>query len=439
MSASDEPPPYKESVQRPVIRTEAQSVSGENDYELFLESLRSRDESRNESTSVPEGEYVDLYCVWGIEFYTPSHFDSLVSAFDQLTRNPSRRGLLYHDPVDWLHSLRPSRFSGRWMKLSTFSPTDEPIYATGTQYKVPMPEYFRHAEAKLYSVSTSLTALVVCFVFADEYSESAYRLLQEKRQTQSIPNGDSYTIREPAGQKQDDIGRLRTDVSTSIAEWFREQFPGIFSSGLLKGKTPTCEFLTTRQATPFPTRSEREDLPHEFMRLLDIGYGLDAWKLSDDAGLRFGTMLGWRHHAIMAIREDNLASAVMESEPQSRTGRVFYVDLVGGEVVLAWAVAVLMDECMTQLVEARHGQVRQIGSRDRAATALRDIENEMLVAADVAAVASEVSEHAGEGELFRENAPHFVPVEQLGNDEPVSLADCLHETIHDKAAWLQQF
>lgn len=77
-------------------------------------------------------------------------------------------------------------------------------------------------------------------------------------------------------------------------------------------------------------------------------------------------------------------------------------------------------------------------SRDRAATVLKDIENEMLGAADVAAVSVELAEHAKGGRLFRENVPSFYPVEHRTDEDPASMADRLHEIIHDKATWLQQ-
>lgn len=404
-----------------------------------MERWRAIDPKWNESSSVPEGERVDLHCVWGVEFYTPSHFDGLVSSFERLARDMPWQGVSRHDPADWLRSLRPSRFSGGWLNLDPFAPTEEMIYAIGAQYRVPMPEQFRYAKAMMHSVSASLTALVVGFVLTDEHSKSIHEVLQQDRESSLIPKGLGYTVYDPANQKKDDLKRLRDEHAAAITDWFGDQFPGVFSSGTQNGRVPTCELITTRQAVPFPTQVEREGSMGHFMGLLGIDIGWYAWKSADTAGLRFGTIFGSQHHAAMAVREDELTAAMGEDSESSRSARVQDVELEAGEVVLAWAITVLIDECTTQIVKARNTQLQKIKSRDRAAAVLEDIENEMLAAADVTAVAVELAEHAGARRLFRDSVPTFIPVEPRKGEESVSMADRRHEDIHDKASWLQQF
>lgn len=440
MSTSDEPPTREGRLKRLISRKKPLTEPDASGHEADVERWRAYDPKWNESSSVPEGERVDLHCVWGVEFYTPSHFDGLVSSFERLAHDMLQRGLSSRsDPAEWLHSLRPSRFSGGWLYLDPFAPTEQMIYAVGAQYKVPMPEYFRYAVAKLHSVSASLTALVVGFVLTDEHSKSIHELLQEDRESSLIPKGQGYTVYDPANQKRDDLKRLRDERSAAITDWFGNQFPGVFSSGTLQGTMPTCELITTRQAVPFPAQVERERLMGHFMGLLGIDIGWYAWKSADTAGLRFGTIFGSRYHAVMAVRDDELTAAMGEDSESSRSARVQYVELEAGEVVLAWAITVLIDECTTQIVKARNTQLQKIKSRDRAVAALDDIENEMLGAADVAAVAVELAEHAGARRLFGDSVPTFIPVEPRQGEESVSMADRRHEDIHDKASWLQQF
>lgn len=93
------------------------------------------------------------------------------------------------------------------------------------------------------------------------------------------------------------------------------------------------------------------------MWLLGIESGVNAWKCSQHSALRFGTLFGSRHHTVMAIRERDLTSAMDENSSADRSARVSHVEMYAGEVVLAWAITLLMDECTTQLVEARNVQL----------------------------------------------------------------------------------
>ncbi len=79
MSTSDETPTREGRLRRLIPRKKSLTEPHASEREGEVERWRAIDPKWNESSSVPEGECVDLHCVWGVEFYTPSHFDGLVS------------------------------------------------------------------------------------------------------------------------------------------------------------------------------------------------------------------------------------------------------------------------------------------------------------------------------------------------------------------------
>ena len=64
--------------------------------------------------------------------------------------------------------------------------------------------------------------------------------------------GNGFSIFDPRTQKTDEIESVRSTASQSAAKWFRDNLPGAFSSGLLEGRVPVCDFMTLRDAKPFP-------------------------------------------------------------------------------------------------------------------------------------------------------------------------------------------
>ena len=82
---------------------------------------RNEDSKQNADTTPPEDEFIDLSCAWAVEFYTPAHIDSLVSAFSRLGWDHEDGGNLSNDPAAWLKDLRQRQHGGAWLNLGIIS------------------------------------------------------------------------------------------------------------------------------------------------------------------------------------------------------------------------------------------------------------------------------------------------------------------------------
>jgi hypothetical protein len=60
------------------------SIFPDPGYEADPAIWRHRDQERNARTAPPPQESIELCCVWGMEFYTPLHIQSLVDGITKL-------------------------------------------------------------------------------------------------------------------------------------------------------------------------------------------------------------------------------------------------------------------------------------------------------------------------------------------------------------------
>ena len=50
----------------------------------ILRHYKERDPKENQDSTPPDHEFVDLICLWAVEFYTPAHTDDLVDNLKRL-------------------------------------------------------------------------------------------------------------------------------------------------------------------------------------------------------------------------------------------------------------------------------------------------------------------------------------------------------------------
>ena len=83
----------------------------------ILEIDRRHDPEENIETTPPDDECVDLRGVWGVEFYTPAHVESLVEGFRKLGWDRGGRLGNPDNLVEWLHGSRRHLYGGAWQNL----------------------------------------------------------------------------------------------------------------------------------------------------------------------------------------------------------------------------------------------------------------------------------------------------------------------------------
>ena len=223
--------------------------------EQRLEEVRAMDPQRNAETTPPDGEYVDLCCMWAIEFYTPGQMDSLRQNLLNFESETLRSMHTSWDTRSNLQEMLRSPMGGGWVDLGIWTPKDSSMRPWIQHREVNLPEGVAYAQGKVLAVSPSIIAVVVCFVFDETFSNQLDLALRQDRQTYGVHYPGGIRYHDPANQKAESIYRIREAMSHRAAAWFETNIPGVFSSGVLAGPIPTCELVTLRLGDPFPEPS----------------------------------------------------------------------------------------------------------------------------------------------------------------------------------------
>ena len=404
--------------------------------DIDIDVWRSRDHEKNMRTSLPDCESVDLCCVWGVEFYGPSHVASLIGALEDLNSGSASMGNPRDDPVSWLRDLRRHRAGGAYMNLGVLTRPGSEIFWPTRKTEVPLPSFAEYAHAHMFHVTASLIAVVACFIVKEKNSKAIDAILQHDRQTVTRPTKRGVSIYDPALQKSEDIEHLRDDLSSAIARWFQEHLPGQFSSGPHGGTLPTGEFLTTQQAVPFPSISEERPSRFSYLRLLGLDFGFDVWKSDSVNGLFFKERSSSLFHSVLAAREREILSAMGEGYAKDRNGRIFYIDEHFRSVILTRALLILLDEHTQNVLRVRDADLSRTDTSKAMVEYLENLTRNVLYGADISAVAAEIPASAEAGFLPFENSSDFFSMDEQFGRERVSYSEHSRMVVLDQAHWL---
>ena len=328
--------------------------------EGLLAGFHQSDPGQNSQYTPPAGEEIELCCMWATEVYTPAHTESLTEAlrnFDQQTQ-PTTFGS--EDLVSWFKSTQRHLYGRSAVNLGIWAPkgrTSPPIFNTRT---VGLPDSVEYASGMMFSMSPTLTCIVVRFVFDWAMSKSYDAALKLDRETFLTPTPRGSQIHLPMTQKSDDIWRLRSELSELAETWFRENIPGVFSSGTDGCGIPTCELVTFREAVPFPATGD--SMPHLYLSLLGVHHDWGTWKYSNMPGLRFGFHnppgRGPRHHATLAVNlKDWWEVDPNRDRGDAKSSLLSYVSLPIPELMSIWAVVPLLQSFAENLVRIQNTTV----------------------------------------------------------------------------------
>ena len=428
----------KEAVRR---RPQQSLLQSDNDERLKF--YTERDPNKNIDTAPPEDEFIDLCCVWGVEFYTPTHIEGLVKSFRKLGWRTDDHPDPSRDPEAWLYGLRRYQHGGAWLNLGFLTLEDSNSPWGSLRHTAPLPECVDYASVSIYSISPSLIAMVVCFVFKEDSSVMLDKALRKQRRTYTTPFGSGVRIHDPRQQKRDDISEIRSTVSKLAATWFSEYFPGLFSSGLLGGELPSCEFITLRNAEPFPSRTQADPVPQEYLRLLGLSYDYNAWRSTSIPGLKFGTSQETEHnpryHSICAMKENECIEAITSLQGSSdRSSRIDYVGEMMPTLISLWAILPLLEGYTQYLNKVRDPDIFKPKTRLTPVNILEKLEDYVSYSVDIAAVTSELVAHSEELFPLIHRDEVFEPCNSEFYKTGYSLNKHLEYTIGKQATWLER-
>ena len=407
-----------------------------------LGSYREIDPKLNADTTPPDDEYIDLHCIWAVEFYTPGNIDSLTESLEKLGWRNTDPIPGHSDLIVWLHGLRRHQQNQSWMNLDLIvdEHDDRPLFPHRT---ASLPRNVEYARAKLLSISPSLLALVICFVLKEGPSTSAIldTTLRKYFRTLAVRTKNGWSFRDPMNQKAQHIAKARARVDGLAADWFQENLPGLFSSGLLGGEVPTCSLITLRKADPYPRRIDGGPIPPKYLWLMGMDADFDSWNSKDIDGLkaRLPTeRLGQaRYQMEMVANDARLSRTITNSwREESRRSTIAYVDMDVSSLIGMWAICPMLEGYTRHINEVIQSAMLRGTDDDQATQTLETFRNHIAFSIDMVTVAKDLKDLASDKWPIWFDIAKFVQSHRTRPDEEIELTEELKHVIGTHASWI---
>lgn len=270
----------------------------------------SRDYHRRKDTeevpaSIPlDNQHVALKRVSAAEYYTPAHAEQLFLAFEKFGWNSAETSPFRTNAAEWVARSRKNS-GGIRLNLGTIVPPGSKRgfrHATASK----LPEGFETAHAEFFSISPSLSCIVVTFNVNGE-SENVYEsIARSLLGTRLIPIKRGHSIIHPRGTKRLAIDEVRERFRSDILNWFKTNLPGAFSASGNLELFPTCELLFMDGVRSGDDRSTR-NLWKEY---LGLDYGGGHWDSCDLPGLNFAHPVSHEEshkgHSVLHVERSDL-------------------------------------------------------------------------------------------------------------------------------------
>ena len=273
-------------------------------------------------------------------------------------------------------------------------------------------------------------------MFEKDFSTQFDEALRKNRQTYRKPSERGYTIYSPETQKTDHIYQIRAEIAELAARWFRENLPGIFSSGILEGDLPTCELVTLQKAEPFPLRSKDNTDPsaYHYLSILDMHSTFNAWRSVDIPYLKFSEVQtrnrAPRYHSILAVRESDLDS--------DRSARIHSIDEQIPHLLSRWAILPLIEGYSQHLNAIRDSALFRSKSRQNSVKILKTLSHHVSYSVDIAAVTADLISYTQQPSSFSLDLGTFKPCDEHRYEPDHTLTKGLCSAIEESATWLQK-
>ena len=408
------------------------------------------DAKRNEQTRPPDDEFIDLCCVWAVEFYTPSHISQLESAIRRLGWDNDDATDSLDSAIAMLRRSRLHQWGGAWKRLDKIGrPISNAVSSHGQEG---LPHETKLASCYLVSLSPSLIAIVACFGFPreSEYASIFDRALRTDRATYTTPTESGFQVYDPWLQKIESVKQARAELCSLAEEWFSRNIPGLYSSGLLDREMPTFELITLRNAEPYPTRLKDSDVPSSYLQIINMEHGFEAWSSTIVPGLKVSFPRlrrdRPRYHATLAIKEGDLVDAVPSESwgREDRWGRTMYVDFWLSKAFCGWSIMPMIEGYTRQINSILGSSALSQEDRNGATEVLAKLQNYLSFSSDVLAVSADLIEVAKHRHMWQESGDFFQYVESYGKSaddksddrEKISMIEEFRSTVSSRASWI---
>jgi len=355
-----------------------------------------------ERTTHPEDEHVRTHAVWAVEIYTPLHAAKLVERLKVLGVDTDRP---FGSPTESVRRGRSFPYGGTWVNLGPFVPRDSEGLAFLGRIATDLPPGVTAAFPSVWTLTSSLTALVLQFVFEEELAE-AVECVARRNDFEArgrLLEGGGVSVEPPEMVKQSAIEGARRDLRRLPVEWIADNVPGAFTAG--GGSTmPTAELMTSELAVPFG----EEERGNGYMQQLGFGWDPAAWR-SDE--LKVWQLSFDREElcvTVAAKRSEVVASGQLEhrgdDETWSMAGEAN--DYLQKDLAI-WAAGRHLVECQERLSGIRDAE-RRLAAHWFPVGRLKKIGREFLRdSLDARTAAAELRRFAADEEWFKRDAAEW--------------------------------
>jgi hypothetical protein len=102
-----------------------------------------------------------------------------------------------------------------------------------------VPDGFSSIHLAIVATTSTLTAVVGCFLPTDEFAAGLEAALRREQQTTVSPNpSGGWSIHSVEQHKHDAVDAMRTGVRQAAMDWIQRYLPGVFARGLLEVTCP---------------------------------------------------------------------------------------------------------------------------------------------------------------------------------------------------------
>jgi hypothetical protein len=367
------------------------------------------DPKNNQETTPPTGERVTVHGLWAMEFYTPSHAEQLLAGFRKLRWD--QQGLGRPDLVSWVQQGREAQ-EGGWHNLGIIERTGKGIRSRITR-SAPLPDSVEHVTGAVLTLTSSLTCVVLLFVFDDAHSSLLQHELTAYRKTYLEPlPGGGFSVIEPEHQKLKSVLEVRTKLRRDAWEWFRANLPGVFSSQpTVPNEFPTCELATMLLSEPGVKARGADGSSPEFLRILGLDHAFDAWKIEGLPTLRFMPLpRADFFHSTISVRESDLLEAAKAHHwGGGKSGMVSYADSTFQRFLTRWGLVGLLALFQRRISSLRDSERFRFETQKESLSTIKKLSDIEFQGLDVSAVSDELEAFA-KGSWFAHGVVDFSPV-----------------------------
>ncbi|WP_152646396.1 hypothetical protein [Streptacidiphilus albus] len=254
-------------------------IFGRQFNRAHLKNLQASDARKNKKTRIPDGESVGLDTIWICETYGPDSSDKLNKFVRRMEKSDSESS----SPPgysDWLLESRSTGVTG-FLQLPRVVRRSGQFIEEAPHVTMTLPPGIEYIDLHLHSITSSITAIVACFVLESDESKIISTAVNEDQESKLIirknhrkrSSSPADVIKLKIGAQSTWREQKRLDCSS----WMNENLPGWFSRDA-DVVLPSVELITTQKCLAWDKEEVRNPSDYEYTEILGLGGGRIFWK-----------------------------------------------------------------------------------------------------------------------------------------------------------------